>query len=114
MRSGRAESHINPIGEYFGAGAVYTGLLARDGKDQLGLALAVAKLGVPFRHAQAARGAATSRREYAWELTYRVQLGEWLALQPDVQYVRHPGMDPLRSASWLFGLRLDLTKAWSR
>jgi carbohydrate-selective porin OprB len=39
---------------------------------------------------------------------------DWLVLQPEVQYLRHPGMDPQREASWLFGLRLELSRSWER
>jgi porin len=114
VRTGQTEPHINAIEQYLGAGAVYSGMFAAEGTDQLGLSVGVAQLGAPYRRAQADLSAATTRRECAWELTYRVNLTDWLALQPDVQYIRHPGMSPVLEDSWLFGLRFDVSRAWSR
>jgi porin len=114
VRAGQAESRVNAISEYLGAGAVYNGLFSRDGDDQLGVSVASARLGAPFRRTQADLGTATTRRELVWELTYRFSLTHWLALQPDVQYIRHPGMDPQLESSWLFGLRVDVSHAWAR
>ena len=112
VRLGQAESRLNPIGAYWGAGAVYTGLFTAD--DQLGFSTAIAELGAPFRRDQQSAGVATTQREAQFELTYRLNLTDWLAVQPDIQYIRHPGMDPQRVASWLFGLRFDVSGMWQR
>lgn len=97
-RFGAAESRINPIARYIGGGAVYTGLFSP--RDQAGIALAIAELGMPFRRAEASSGVATDAREYNYELTYRLEVTDWLALQSDVQYIENPGMDPALPAGW--------------
>jgi porin len=111
-RTGIAQDHINPLRRYTGAGAVLTGMWLPD--DQLGLALAVASLGEPWRESQHAQGLATDEHEYIWELSYRFALTGWLTLQPDVQYVRNPGMNPDVRDAWLVGLRFELAHGWSR
>lgn len=83
---------------YLGAGCSYTGLLSKKGLDELGLAMA--------------RGLLTKQRgkdETAVELTYKCQITDQIYLQPDFQYIIHPGgtNNALRNASAGF-LRLGL------
>ncbi|HMN44142.1 MAG TPA: carbohydrate porin [Povalibacter sp.] len=113
VRVGAAQADINPVGRYLGAGAVYSGLFV-SGRDQIGVAIAVAELGDPYRRAQAEAGFATEAREYNYELTYRFDAADWLALQTDVQYIRNPGMDPQLDSGWAVGLRFELSGGWSR
>ncbi|MBX9897196.1 MAG: carbohydrate porin, partial [Qipengyuania sp.] len=42
-------------------------------------------------------------------ITYRIQLTEYFALQPDVQYVLNPGTDPSISNALAVGLRFELS-----
>lgn len=65
---------------YIGAGCSYTGLLSKSGLDVLGLAMALGMLTND-------RG----RDEISFELTYKTQLTDQIYLQPDLQYVVHPG-----------------------
>ncbi|MFL6618742.1 MAG: carbohydrate porin [Povalibacter sp.] len=112
-RTGFAEDRINPIHRYYGAGAVYTGLTAQRPEDQLGFAIAVAKLGAPYIEVQQSNGFSATRYEYDFELTYRLDVNEWLTLQSDVQYMRNPGMDPSLKSAWALGLRFELGRGWS-
>ena len=90
-RLGFADSDVNQFSNYIGAGAVYTGLLPGRGEDQLGLALAIARNGGPFKDALRAGGGRVFDQEFNIELTYRAQVTPWLALQPDIQYILDPG-----------------------
>jgi porin len=45
-------------------------------------------------------------------LTWRLPLTRRLTMQPDIQYVTNPGLDPSRGDAWAFGLRLDWAEAW--
>lgn len=65
---------------YFGAGCSYTGLLSSKGSDVLGLAMASGMLNDDCRN-----------NETTYELTYKVQLNQQIYIQPDLQYVVHPG-----------------------
>jgi porin len=82
--------------------------------DQLGFAIGVATLGDPYRQALAAAGESSDSREENFELTYRIAINDWLTLQPDVQYVPHPGMNPEVRNAWLVGLRFELAAGWER
>ncbi len=65
---------------YTGTGCSYKDLLSKQGTDILGLAVA--------------RGLLTKesgRDEATFELTYKAQLTDQIYLQPDLQYVVHPG-----------------------
>ena len=46
--------------------------------------------------------------EVAVELTYRFVLTDWLALQPDIQYIVNPGTDPTLSNALTLAIRAEL------
>jgi len=83
---------------YLGAGCTYTGLLSKKGSDILGLAVADGMLTKD-------RG----RDETTFELTYKVQVTDQIYLQPEMQYVVHPGGTDLQLKNATVGLvRLGL------
>jgi porin len=47
--------------------------------------------------------------ETTLELTYLLQIGKHLALQPDLQYVLRPGTDPTRKNALATALRFELS-----
>lgn len=47
--------------------------------------------------------------QYTFELFYRLQLTEHLAVTPDLQLIADPALDPDESVIWVPGLRLRLT-----
>ena len=65
---------------YFGAGCAYTGLLSSNGTDVLGLAFAKGMMNDEC-----------CKNETTFELTYKVHLTHQIYIQPDLQYVVHPG-----------------------
>ena len=87
VRGGRADPDINPIATYFGAGAVYSLLSSAEREHQIGFAVA---------------NAVAVERNY--ELTYRIAVADWLALQSDVQY----------ASGWAVGLRFEIGGRWAR
>lgn len=46
--------------------------------------------------------------ETSVEATYRAQIKPWFALQPTVQYVLHPNMDPAQKNVWVIGARAEV------
>jgi porin len=84
VRGGFADADVNPIGGYLGAGVVRTGLFGRK-DDQMGLSVAHAALGSPIRRRDGLPSAETTV-----EATYLLQVTGAVALQPDVQFIRHP------------------------
>ncbi len=83
---------------YMGAGCAYTGLFSKKGNDILGLAVA--------------DGMLTKERgmdETTFELSYKVQLTPQIYMQPDLQYVVHPGGTDVQLKNATVGLvRLGL------
>jgi porin len=114
VRAGRAQPDMNPIETYFGAGAVYSMLSSAQREHQIGFAIADARLGEPFMSEQRAAGVDTVATERNYELTYRIAVADWLALQSDVQYIRHPGMDKSLDSGWAMALRFEIGGRWAR
>lgn len=108
-RYGVADDHINPFQRYWGAGMVYTGLVPGRDTDQLGVAVATVYHGKVYRQAQALAGTPISGREQTIEFSYRMQLLPWLALQPDMQWILGPGMDPGLRDVLMAGIRFEIT-----
>ena len=94
-RYGIANDDINQIGRYVGGGLVYTGLFVGRDEDQLGLAIATN--GDKYRQKQQNSGTPVDGNETTIELSYRAPLLPWLSLQPDIQWIKNPGMNPARS-----------------
>lgn len=94
LRYGIASARVNRTRASLATGAVFTGLVPGRGEDRFGLGFVRAENGTPYRDAKAAEGEATSRAESAWEITYRLEFGHGLSLQPAFQRVLNPNSDP--------------------
>ncbi len=97
---------MSRVGAYLGAGLVYTGLLPGRVDDVIGFAVAHARNGSPFLRALEAGGESFERAETALEAIYLLQLGEFVQLEPNVQWIVNPGMDPAVENALVLGLRL--------
>ncbi len=106
---GFADSHRNQVASYWGLGLHYTGLLPQRNQDIIGLAVASARNGRPFmQFSKAGAAGAVNHTETAIELSYRAEVTPWLIVQPDIQYVINPGMDPDLDNALVAGIRLEL------
>ena len=103
IRYGVADDDLNQYSSYLGLGAVYTGLIDGRDEDQLGLAVAIASNSSVYK---AVTPTATSN-ETNIELSYRIQVNDWLAIQPDLQYVIDPGADNSLPNATLFMVRFE-------
>lgn len=104
---GAGDPDVARFGRYLGAGAVLAGPFASRRQDELGLAIAMARNGQPWRQQQAPRP--TTACERSIELSYLAQATDWLAVQPDLQYVVHPDTDPTVRNALVFTLRFELS-----
>ncbi|HEY5105238.1 MAG TPA: carbohydrate porin [Caulobacteraceae bacterium] len=109
IRIGVANGDINPIANYIGSGLVYTGLIAGRDKDEIGVAINRAGFGDPIRLAEARAGRRIGEAETTLEATYRYTVRDWLNIQPDVQYVIHPGGDLALANALVVGVRFAFT-----
>ena len=109
VQLGLGDGRVTQVGGYLGAGFTFTAPFAGRAQDEVGLAVASAVSGSHYDRAQAAAGTpATS--ETTLELTYLAQLCSWLAVQPDVQLVIHPGGTSTRRNALAPGLRIALSR----
>ncbi len=105
---GFADSDLNQISSYWGAGINYTGLIPGRNQDITGLAVASARNGNSFMKFTKADGNDVEHTETAIELTYRAEVLPWLTLQPDIQYILNPGMDPSLDDALVAGVRMEV------
>lgn len=106
VRIGTANSDINPIGWYAGAGAVYTGLFEGAEKDKTGLAIAWA--GEGYR-SPAMQSPFDEQSELNIELSHLKSLNSHLSIQGDLQYIVQPGMSSRYSNAFAGGFRIVYT-----
>jgi porin len=100
---------VNQIGGYAGGGLTFTAPFPSRAQDALGLAVAASRNGSHYERAQMAAGAPAAG-ETTMELTYLAQLGSWLSVQPDLQYVIHPGGTRSTRNAVVLGLRFALSR----
>ncbi len=86
---GTAKKDRNFNSVYAGGGVRYKGLFEERDQDVLGTGVAIAKTSESYR----AIAPETDSTEQAFELFYRIQVVPSVALTPDIQYVRNPGMN---------------------
>lgn len=109
LRFGIANDDVNPLSSFFGASLVATGLVPAWPEDRLGLAVALASGGDKFQ----STFAVPEEREINVELTYFANLTGSVSIQPDIQWIINPGLDGEVEDVFVFGLRLQLNKAWT-
>lgn len=109
VRGGVTVNSINHIDRYIGAGVKYKGLLPGRDSDQSGLSVARVYSGSKYKQSMLAAGTPSKNSETAFELTYRTQITPWLAIQPDVQLIMNPGLDPKVKNIWVAGSRFEIS-----
>jgi porin len=108
MQLGFAHDDWNQITRYWGAGLHYIGLIPGRNYDMAGLAVACARNGEKFmKYMKEVEMTDVEHTETAIEFTYRTEIKSWLILQPDVQYIINPGMDPSLRNALQVGVRLE-------
>jgi porin len=109
VQLGLGDGRVTQVGGYLGGGFTFTAPFAGRAQDEVGLAVAGALSGSHYDRAQAAAGTPAAS-ETTLELTYLAQLCSWLAVQPDVQLVIHPGGTSARRNSLAPGRRIALSR----
>jgi len=105
LRTGLANADAYPVASYRGGGLVYTGLLPHRDADRTGIAIAIADMSAAWR--SATPGA--YRSEINIETSYQAQLCDGLMVQPDLQYIRHPGAIDAQKDAFAITLRIKLS-----
>ncbi len=93
----------NQVDFYIGGGVHYHGIIPTRENDILGLAVASASISDDLKDIEK-----KDSHETAVELTYRVQILPWLAIQSGVQTIFNPGADPSLDNAVLSILRFQI------
>lgn len=94
----------------FDTGLHYRGLIPGRDDDALAMGFAYVNISDDVRRAERAAGAGLlSDHELAVELSYRINVSSWLGIQPDVQWIHHPGGSRAVDDAFVIGLRTRVT-----
>lgn len=107
LRAGLASSAVNPVSYSVGLGVLAEGMIGSRERDQLGLGFYSAAASRYAREAAANDGEDATLRESIFELTYKFMIHEWVAIQPDVQWIIQPNMRNTDNAV-VAGARLEI------
>lgn len=108
VRAGEANDRVNVFERHVAAGIVVDWPWPGLHGSRLGLAASEARIGADHRTVQRRRGNDVERYERNVELTWRLPVGEYVVLQPDLQYIVNPGAARRIPDAWVVGLRLEL------
>jgi len=108
LRFGFANSDINPLNYYWGAGLNITGLIPIRDNDILGIAIGTAHAGKKFIEVNKANGDNIIENEIIIEFTYSFQATDWLRIQPDFQYVMNPMGTGINERARVMGVRAEI------
>lgn len=104
LRLGQASDRFNMFGFFTSAGLKFSGWIPGRDEDEFGAAFAAAFTSDSYRRRVGATGA-----EIAVEASYRAQLSPWLALQPNIQYIRRPSAAPDVANALVLGMRAEIS-----
>lgn len=106
FRMGFAQPERSMVSLGIDSGILFTGLLPDRPADVLGLGLIYAHVGADFARSQP--DASRWGFESILELTYKITFTRWWSLQPDLQFIIHPGGSTALPNALVLGLRIDL------
>lgn len=90
FRYGEADADINAIEAFTGFGLSCIGMLSGRDQDQLSMGVAIAHFSDAYIDAVRGAGNTADRQEIVYEISYRLQIAPWLAVQPDLQFISAP------------------------
>lgn len=111
FRLGTASDRANIFGGFSSLDLVWRGLIAGRPQDDSGIAIAYAGGGSAGRAILRSEGITPARGETVIELNHRLPVTGWLGVQPHVQFIVAPGLNPTRGNALVLGLRLTATIA---
>jgi porin len=110
FRLGVAPENRNFVAVACDGGLHYVGLWPGRDRDILALGVACIWASQDAREAERAAGAPIlSDREVAFELAYQIQVKPWLSIEPDFQWIHHPGASGAIPDAVVLGARTRLT-----
>jgi porin len=110
LRAGTAPAEFNAVDRYVGAAVTASHFWNARPDDALGLGIAWARAGDPYRRVSAADAIAVTSAETLVELVYRAEVSPWLSLVPNLQYISNPSAMRDLGDAWVVGLRFELVR----
>jgi porin len=108
-RAGFCPQPDNPMSLFADGGLVYTGLIPGRKADRIGIAFAYGQVSSGYRSLADQQDIPGASFEAVSELTYSIQLTPSVTLQPDLQYVLHPGGTQQYRNALVAGFRATVT-----
>ena len=105
LRLGFCPQPYNPLSIYTDGGLVYTGLIPGRKEDKTGVAFCYGQVSSGYMNLGNAQGIPGPSFEAVIEFTHSIRLAPAIALQPDVQYVLHPGGSRQNGNALVVGFR---------
>ena len=99
----------NFVGFYAEGGFNYKGLIPLRDSDVLGAGIGYAQLTNGAKDVLASEGSVNPDYEIVIEATYQAKITPWLTLQPDIQYIIHPGGTRDYGNALILGARVVVT-----
>jgi porin len=103
VRFGVASENVNVLDWSASLGLRYQGLFTGRDDDVAGIAATLNHAGSDFKNT-----GDFNRQETDIELTYRAQIKPWLAIQPTIQGIINPSLDPSIKDAWIVGTRFEV------
>jgi porin len=105
LRLGFCPQPYNPLSIYTDGGLVYTGLIPGRKEDKTGVAFCYGQVSSGYMDLGNDQGIPGPSFEAVIEFTHSIRLAPAIALQPDVQYVLHPGGSRQNGNALVVGFR---------
>jgi len=105
LRFGFCPQSYNPLSIYTDGGLVYTGLIPGRKEDKTGIAFCYGQVSSGYMNLGNAQGIPGPSFEAVIEFTHSIRLAPAIALQPDIQYVMHPGGTQQNGNALVVGMR---------
>lgn len=103
FRLGSASKDIHQADWTGSLGLRYKGLFEGRDNDIAGIAVTVNHTSHKYRALNN-----SDNHETDLEINYRAQIRSWFALQPNLQYIVNPNMDPAVQNVWIIGARVEI------
>ena len=107
-RCSLSDGDSTAIDRMWNLGLRVRGPLASRPDDAVVIGWTHSRLASKWRTAQSIAGIDTAAQEEAFEITWRAMLAPWLALQPNLQSIRHPGGGDNTPRATVLGFRIEL------
>ncbi len=111
-RAGIADGKFNGFSSFLSIGIHVQRPFKSRQDDEVGFAMAWAGTSSALRQAGADAGVPIESHETAIELTYRAKLTDHVTVQPNIQWIINPGLNPQLDNALVIGLRFEF-RTWA-